>query len=132
LTVDSFDPGALVPKLDADVLDELVTAAGRVDEARFGLTAERVTALAGVSKVQDNADWRSAATGLESETIVSLIRLFTLGERLPGWEAGARSPVIPLAAELKARDAYPDDLTAWIRANSDNRFLPYGSLLDRL
>lgn len=132
MTVDSFDPGSLVPKLDADVLEELVTAAGRLDEARFGLSAERVTALAGVAKVQDNADWRSAATELQSKTIVSLIRLFTLGEGLPGWEAGARSPVIPLAAELKARDAYPDDLTAWIRAHSDNRFLPYGSLLDRL
>lgn len=132
MTVDSFDPGSLVPELDAQALDELVAAAGRLDEARFGLAAERVAALAGVVTVQDKADWRSAATELDSETIVALVRLFTLGERLPGWEAGDRSPVIPLAAELKSRGEYPDDLTAWIRANSDNRFLPYGSLLDRL
>ena len=42
------------------------------------------------------------------------------------------APVIPLVAELKRRGDYPNDLTAWIKANTDNRFLPYGSLMDRL
>jgi hypothetical protein len=40
--------------------------------------------------------------------------------------------VIPLARLLKSRGDYPEDLTAWIRAHTGNRFLPYGSLLDRL
>ena len=52
--------------------------------------------------------------------------------RLPNWEALGRSPVIPLVAELKRRGRYPRELTGWIKANTTNRFLPYGSLLDRL
>ena len=40
--------------------------------------------------------------------------------------------MIPLVRELKRRGAYPAELTAWIKANTDNRFLPYGNLMDRL
>jgi hypothetical protein len=64
---------------------------------------------------------------------VALIRFFTRAEMaFAAWKGGDRSPVIALAAELKRRGDFPDGLTAWIRANSDNRFLPYGSLLRRL
>jgi hypothetical protein len=65
--------------------------------------------------------------------IEALIRFFTLAEaRLPNWEAGAQSPVIPLAAVLRQRGAWPPALSRWIRAESRNRFLPWGSLADRL
>ena len=50
----------------------------------------------------------------------------------PSREAGAQSPVIALAAELRRRHAYPDDFTAWIKAHSSNRFLPHGNLMDKL
>ena len=114
------------------VLDELAEAAARLDEADFGLTRERISVLAAVARQDEKADWKAAAVELEADRLVALIRLYTLAERLPGWEAGPRSPVIPLAAELKKRGDYPDELTAWIKANTDNRFLPYGSLMDRL
>lgn len=132
MSVEPFDPSALALKLDASVLDELAEAAARLEEADFGLTRERISALAAVARQDEKADWKMAAVELEADRLVSLIRLYTLAERLPGWEAGPRSPVIPLAAELKKRGEYPDDLTAWIKANTDNRFLPYGSLMDRL
>ena len=132
MSVEPFDPSAIALKLDASVLDELAEAAARLEEADFGLSRERVSALAAVARQDEKADWKAAAVELEADRLVSLIRLYTLAERLPGWEAGPRSPVIPLAAELKKRGEYPDDLTAWIKANTDNRFLPYGSLMDRL
>jgi hypothetical protein len=63
----------------------------------------------------------------------ALARLYTLAEaRDPAWEAGARSPVIAFFAELKARGADTAELASWIRAHSENRFLPHGSLQDRL
>lgn len=132
MSVDSFDPSALALKLDDGVLRELLEAAGKLETERFGLAPERVAALAGVARHQDAVDWKAAAAGLDSGDLLALVRLFTLAERLPGWEAGARSPVIPIVQTLKSRGDYPDDLTAWIKANTDNRFLPYGSLLDRL
>jgi hypothetical protein len=70
---------------------------------------------------------------LSEADLDALARLYTLAEaRDPAWEAGARSPVIALFAELKARGADTGDLAAWIRAHTENRFLPHGSLQDRL
>jgi hypothetical protein len=78
-------------------------------------------------------DWAAAAAALDDAQIVALVRLFTLAEMaFPGWKGADRSPVIAFAALLKQRGAFPAGLTAWIRANSDNRFLPYGSLMRRL
>lgn len=132
MSVEPFDPSALALKLDAGVLEELTGAAARLEEDDFGLARERISALSAVARHDEKTDWNAAAADLDSERLIALVRLYTRAERLPGWEAGARSPVIPLAAELKRRGDYPADLTAWIKANTDNRFLPYGSLMDRL
>jgi hypothetical protein len=132
LSVESFDPGANALELTDQVVAELIGAGQRLDEDLFGLTRERVQVLAAVARQDSDCDWREAVAGVDSDGVVALIRLFTLAEKLPGWEAGPRSPVIPLAGVLKDRGDYPGDLTAWIKAHTDNRFLPYGSLMDRL
>jgi hypothetical protein len=132
LSVESFNPGANTLKLDPEVVEELLAAARLLAEENFGLSRERIAALAAVARHEAGCDWVAAAAVLDDADIVDLVRLFALAERLPGWESGARSPVIPLARELKKREAYPGDLTAWIKSNTDNRFLPYGSLMDRL
>ncbi len=132
MSVQPFDPGAIALRLDHGVLAELLAAAENLEEPAFGLAPDRVAALSVFARHGERADWKAAGEGLDNGQVLALIRLFTLGERLPGWEAGARSPVVPLAAVLKARGEYPAELTAWIRANSENRFLPYGSLMDRL
>lgn len=69
----------------------------------------------------------------EATRLVSWLRTLTLAERdVRGCDAGPKSPVIDIARLLRERGAYPDDLTPWIRSVSSNRFLPYGSLADRL
>ena len=70
--------------------------------------------------------------GIDSETLIVWIRVATRAEAMPGCDAGDKSPVIAMARLLRDRGDYPDTLTAWIRAQSNNRFLPYGSLMDRL
>ena len=71
--------------------------------------------------------------GEPSPRLVGWARALTLAEEtIPGCEAGAKSPVIALARMLRARGDYPRGLTPWIRRFSSNRFLPYGSLMDRL
>ena len=70
------------------------------------------------------------AAGLDDGELDDLIRFFTLAEmQLPGWEGGKKSPVIYLVRILKARDAFSSDLRKWIKANTDNRYLPNGSAL---
>ena len=71
-----------------------------------------------------------AAEAKDSETIISLVRLFTLvEEQVSGWEAGSKSPVIPLVKVLRARDDFEVELRKWIKANTKNRYLPNGSAL---
>jgi len=68
-----------------------------------------------------------------SERLIHWLKVLTLAEgAIPGCDAGAKSPVIALARLLRRRGDYPMELTAWIRSVSSNRFLPYGSLMDRL
>ena len=70
------------------------------------------------------------AKSLDSDTVIGLVRLFTLLEdQLSGWEAGKQSPVIPLVKILKERNDFNDELRKWIKSNTKNRYLPYGSAL---
>ena len=94
MSVESFDPGANALELSSEILTELMDAARRLDEENFGLTRERVQALAALARDDGDCDWGAAVTGVDSEGVVSLIRLFTLAEKLPGWEAGSRSPLL--------------------------------------
>ena len=92
---------------DAARLREVVNAQA---DARAGLFAER-----------------------PSDQLVGWLRVLTLAEEaVPGCAAGAKSPVIEIARLLRERGDYLPALTAWIRSVSNNRFLPYGSLMDRL
>lgn len=132
MAVDSWDPAAGAEPSELDVA-RLCLAAESLETADFGLSAHEIARLAPFARHQGAVDWTQLAQQLEQEQIIDLIRLFTLAEAaFPAWEAGARSPVVPLVALLKSREAYPDDLTRWIKANTSNRFLPHGSLMDRL
>ncbi len=132
MSVESWDPKAAKTRLSDKEIDRFLAAADSLNKPGFGLDEDEIKNLAPLSR-QGSADWTATGAGLDDSEVVALIRLFTLAEaEFALWEAGAKSPVIPLATLLKKRGVYPDDLTAWIKAHTDNRFLPYGSLLDRL
>lgn len=138
MTVGSFDPSnknSTSAVNSADLLD-LSRASETLEAEDFGLDELAIARLAPVARHAPGAggpDWGAEAESMADAAIIGLIRLFTLAEsRLAGWESGAKSPVVPLAALLRDRGAYPKELTAWIKANTSNRFLPYGSLMDRL
>tara|TARA_R110002072_G_scaffold219943_1_gene377516 strand:+ start:556 stop:960 length:405 start_codon:yes stop_codon:yes gene_type:complete len=84
--------------------------------------------LAGLMKI-DPLIWQTAAEPLLENDLLHLIRFFAVAENLPGWEAGATSPVIPLAKILRQRGVRLDkSLLQWLREVNDNRYLPYGPL----
>jgi hypothetical protein len=132
MAVDSWDPAAGGEPSELDVA-RLCLASAALEKQDFGLSAHEIARLAPFARQQGAVDWAQLAQGLESAQIVALVRLFTLAESaFPAWESGPRSPVVPLVALLKSRAAYPSELTRWIKTNTSNRFLPYGSLMDRL
>jgi len=74
--------------------------------------------------------WIAAAEAFSNEQLLHLVRFFTLAEmQLTGWEAGAESPVIWIVKVLRRRKAAPSkEFLLWLKANSDNRFIPNGAL----
>jgi len=130
--VGNWQPDTDAIALDRSLLERLARCATRLEEPRLGLDGDEVVRFASVMR-RAREQWRAAATGVDAAVLEALIRFFTIAEeKLPNWEGGAQSPVIALAAELRSRGAYPKALTAWIRAHSQNKFLPWGSLADRL
>ncbi|MDD9963910.1 MAG: hypothetical protein OXU70_17680 [Gammaproteobacteria bacterium] len=131
LSVGAWDPAEQIVELSDSVLVELLAAADWLDEEDFGLSVAQVSRLAATVRLRPEA-WQPAAA-LDDQQVIRLVRLYTLAEgRFPEWKAGSTSPVIALCRLLRRRGAWPADLTAWIKAHSDNKFLPYGSLADRL
>ncbi|MCO1333236.1 hypothetical protein MO867_02675 [Microbulbifer sp. OS29] len=74
--------------------------------------------------------WIDESDNWSSDQIWQLIRFFTQAEmKLPGWDAGAESAVIPLSKVLRQRSVpLTKDQLLWIRQHSNNRYLPYGPL----
>ncbi|NJN52229.1 MAG: hypothetical protein HC809_11130 [Gammaproteobacteria bacterium] len=131
MSVGSWQPDAAGTAIDVDSLRRLAACAVHLDDPSLGLSAREVADYAGLMR-RDRDAWQ-VAESLDDATLIALIRFFTVAEqKLPNWEAGNQSPVIALAGVLRGRKAYPQELTGWIRSHSDNRFLPWGSLLDRL
>ena len=75
--------------------------------------------------------WEPLLKTLETAELIALLKFLTVAEmKFPNWRAGEKSPVITIASELKARgQALDRALLQWIRAHSDNRFLPYGAVI---
>lgn len=79
----------------------------------------------------DMKPWQIATEHMSFDEVVHLIYFFTVAEvQLPGWEAADKSPVIWLFKILKQRKTPLDKaVVKWIKSHSNNRFLPYGSVL---
>jgi len=137
-TVDTWDPNQKndvdnTANIDLDALMRLakISHNGQLDQLSQALSSDEISDHRHLMK-QHKEEWFKISPDLEQHTIVHLVRFFTIAEaQLPGWEAGSKSPVIWLCRELKKRGAFPNaELIAWIKDNTDNKFLPYGNLLD--
>ncbi|NCF32857.1 MAG: hypothetical protein GWP50_04730 [Proteobacteria bacterium] len=127
--VDSFDPKAMSALVTAEQVSQWLALAKRctVDREGDAVIVEAVDSALAASMLV--AGWDAVCAELENAELVTLIRLFTLGEmQHPSWQAGAKSPVVPLVKLLKQRNAFDAALGRWIKANTTNRFLPHGDL----
>jgi hypothetical protein len=119
-------------RLDARTLARLAEAADSLTQPNLGLAPAEVANWGSLMKLPADV-WAPLLAAEVDARLIALAKSLTVAEMaLPGWEAGARSPVIGIVRELRRRGSYPKELTAWIKAHTTNRFLPYGSLADRL
>jgi hypothetical protein len=133
VTVGEWNPEGSIRKtedLDVEFLQDIEQLISDSDLAEISamLDASQISRGA-VLMTLDPASW-DCVSDWGDHRLEALIRFFTLAEmQLPGWRGGNKSPVIALVRMLKKRDAFPQELRRWIKANTDNRFLPYGSAL---
>ena len=130
MSVDTFDPGALNAPMDETAVAELCRVAEAFDGEHLELSELEVRRFA---PLVTHEAWCNRAEALTDAAIVALIRVLTIGERdYSSWLAGDKSAVIVLVRALKSRGAFTPELSRWIKAHTDNKFLPHGSLMDRL
>ncbi|MCY3620393.1 MAG: hypothetical protein OXH68_01615 [Gammaproteobacteria bacterium] len=124
--VGAWEPPATLGHRHALALDGADTAGDVLDLDKDAQARVREVA-------QGGAEWSGFFADRSSERLIAWLRVLTLAEAtIPGCDTGPKSPVIELARLLRERGDYPDELTPWIKSVSTNRFLPYGSLMDRL
>lgn len=133
MSVGTFDPRAPNTSkgapIDAALVERACAIAANVTD-EVTLTPAETEEFAVLAT---SSSWVDVVGNLSEQQLEALIRLFTLGEmQFSSWNGGARSPVIVFVKTLKARSAYPADLTRWIKAHTTNKFLPHGNLMDRL
>lgn len=134
MSIGSWDPTAgsadTAIELSPELLDRLAgfSREDMLNDLAQQLSATEQQTLAALMQV-DHGEWRSVADSMSDEDITHLLRFFAVAENLPGWEAGEKSPVIPLAKLLRKRGQRLDRETLlWLREVNNNRFLPYGPL----
>ena len=135
MTVGSWNPDSEKAKstvtLNSELLQRFLTLSRSdlLDDLEQQLDTREQEVYAQLMRC-DKEQWFEALTAFSDEDIEHLMKFFTKAERLPGWQAGADSPAIWLGKVLKKRGVgISKALTLWIKANSDNRYLPHGPLL---
>jgi hypothetical protein len=132
MTIGSWDPTAAETfTISSSVLEKFAQLANsnQLTDLTEQLSSEEIQQQAPIMRL-DFQSWENAATNSDAQTLIALIRFFTIAEQqLAGWEGQEKSPVIYLNKVLKLRKEPLDkDMLLWIRANSNNRFLPHGAL----
>lgn len=118
-------------RLERSWLDRFIALGRDADLERLPtlLTPREQADLAPCMRVPAG-DWQAIVQDYDNEALWHLIRFLTMTEmHLPGWQAGKDSPVIWVHRVLKQRGApLSKEQLHWIRAHSDNRFIPNGAL----
>jgi hypothetical protein len=132
MTIGSWDPTATETfTISSEILAKFSRLANSDQLTELGaqLSSEEIQQQAPIMRL-DFQQWENAAADIDSQTLIALIRFFTIAEQqLSGWEGQEKSPVIYLNKLLKLRKEPLDkDTLLLIRANSNNRFLPNGAL----
>lgn len=134
MAVGSWTPsGDNSVKLDESVLKRwLIVAEQGLEDLNSQMKAEDISNYSHWMTL-DKGPWVAVATTFSNEELLLLMKFFTVAEeQLSGWQAGAKSPVVWLGKVLKTRNAFPDtEFIGWIKAHTNNRFLPYGDILSR-
>ncbi|MFT5592541.1 MAG: hypothetical protein ACI8SR_000900 [Oceanicoccus sp.] len=126
MSVDSWQPITPANQINDELLSRLLAlSAGQPLECDLTSDLDWIQPLAQV----DAKIWQQVAPKLSFDEIKQLIGLFTQAEQQGDWSLGEKSSVIPLFKILRKEQGVDRELVKWVKAHSDNKFLPFGPLL---
>ncbi|MEY8204572.1 MAG: hypothetical protein RPR40_05800 [Bermanella sp.] len=126
MSVDSWQPVASPITLDeADLKKLTVLAHSYTQDSDLTAQLSWIQPLAQV----DNKIWALSIHNLTQQPLIELIRMLTQLEEQQAWNLAEKSPVIALFKQLRKIAGIDKSLVQWVKAHSDNRFLPFGPLL---
>lgn len=131
MSIGNWTPTNPEAEVDRALLETGLTASrqGRLEELPQILSLDQQTDLVSQLRLPREA-WLIALEDYSSEQLKALLRFFVRAEMLiPGCEAGDQSPAIWANKLLRQRgERLTKEDLLWIRANTDNRFIPNGSI----
>ncbi|MGR6873015.1 hypothetical protein ACU6U9_12065 [Pseudomonas sp. HK3] len=126
MSVDSWQPVSTPNQISDEQLARLLSLSlGQPQDHDLTSDLDWIQPLAQV----DAKIWQQITSKLSPEQIKQLIGLFTLAEQQGEWSLGEKSSVIPLFKILRKEQGVDRELVKWVKAHSDNKFLPFGPLL---
>lgn len=125
MSVDAWQPVPQVTSIDEATLARLVSVASEVTDADLTTDLSWIQPFAQMN----HAAWAAALEKVNTQDMVSLIKLFTIAERTAGWDLGEKSAVIPVFKRLRKEMGIDRELVQWVKDHTDNKFLPFGPLL---
>jgi len=130
MSVSSWEPAKTHKALDLPALWDCIARSEAGAPAQLGASLTDMQQQNGAHWMKQPAAYWQATETLGDDDLCRVIRFFTLAEmQLAGWDAGKQSPVIYLVRTLKQRGTFTPELRQWIKANTDNRYLPNGALV---
>ncbi len=135
MSVESWDPNADAQKksyaLKNEVLLNIINQRQKLPEQPIAeyFDAQELQIHSAMMKL-DRETWLEAIGSFSEVQLLSLIEFLTLAEKQnSSWQAGADSPVIYIVKFMRQNKMpLSKEMLLWIKANSDNRFLPNGPL----
>jgi len=126
MSVDSWQPVQAPTILDeADLTKLTVLAHSYTPDSDLTAQLSWIQPLAQI----DNKIWALSVQNLAQQPLIDLIRMLTQLEEQQAWNLAEKSPVIALFKQLRKIAGIDKPLVQWVKAHSDNKFLPFGPLL---
>ena len=131
MNIGNWTPTNPDAEIDSALLETGLSASreGKLEELTQILSLDQQTDLASQLRLPKET-WLIALEHYNSEQLKALLRFFVRAEMLvPGCEVGDQSPAIWANKLLRQRgDRLTKEDLLWIRENTNNRFIPNGSI----
>ena len=128
MTTESWQPVQAASTIDETSTAKLLELAQQFTQNQMQLASEDMSWCAQLAQAKHDA-WVNFASELKADALEHCIRLLTVVEQEQNLGLAERSPVIVLFKQHKKLSGINRDLVQWVKAHTENKFLPFGPIM---